>query len=754
VGVAQAGLPAGPEPQGLTSAPRANTRQNETSRIVQVQWGERTQPFDCSTIAARGIDRQTNARAARILAACGEAGDSYKSRDAFPNAVEQFRNSFRYGGTDLTVNNYAADVYPKVTQAESTVWANGSTVVVHYNSSTHAPNCFAGISYSTDGGATFTQIEPNPLCSGHGINGGDPTLVYNAKLDRWFASDLASEGDCGGYGIGLWTSPDGINWTPGVCAHVGLDDDRQSHWSDNTPTSPFYGRQYISFNNYDTPSTNLQVIYSDDGVNWSAPYNLYASEFYRNVQLTGGPDGAVFVTAMDENDGGTNPRQNYVFRSTDGGASWSSAISMGPAFAPPGDKQCTGYFRAISPIWRHMGWGQPAVGPGGVVHYVYSGAGVNPDDAGDIYYVRSTDNGLTWSAPARLNTDGTNRPQWMPSLAATPSGALMASWYDRRDTVNYNYAFYGRASTDNGVSWQVDGPVSDVIMPQFEQPDISFSSCFAGDYNYHTAQGDTVYMTWTDGRNLVSGGISQQDVGFDKVTLTIGSPTPSATPTMLPTACALQFSDVPPGSPFYPFVRCLACRQVMNGYACGAAKEPCPGTYFRPNAPNTRGQLAKIVSISAGFNEDPGGQIYSDVPPGTTHYEYINRLTRRGIVSGYPCPHTPEDQCTPGYPTVFRPGDAVTRGQAAKIVANAAGIVDPVSSSQPTYADVPPNSPFWVFIERLTTLGILGGYACPASPGEPCDGTNRPYFRPGATITRGQAAKIVSNTFFPNCQTP
>ncbi|HEX8219838.1 MAG TPA: hypothetical protein VF914_11605, partial [Chloroflexia bacterium] len=256
VGVAQAGLPAGPEPQGLTSAPRANTRQNETSRIVQVQWGERTQPFDCSTIAARGIDRQTNARAARILAACGEAGDSYKSRDAFPNAVEQFRNSFRYGGTDLTVNNYAADVYPKVTQAESTVWANGSTVVVHYNSSTHAPNCFAGISYSTDGGATFTQIEPNPLCSGHGINGGDPTLVYNKKLDRWFASDLASEGDCGGYGIGLWTSPDGIKWTVGACAHVGLDDDRQSHWSDNNIASPFYGRQYISFNNYDTPSTN------------------------------------------------------------------------------------------------------------------------------------------------------------------------------------------------------------------------------------------------------------------------------------------------------------------------------------------------------------------------------------------------------------------------------------------------------------------------------------------------------------------
>jgi hypothetical protein len=29
---------------------------------------------------------------------------------------------------------------------------------------------------------------------------------------------------------------------------------------------------------------------------------------------------------------------------------------------------------------------------------------------------------------------------------------------------------------------------------------------------------------------------------------------------------------------------------------------------------------------------------------------------------------------------------------------------------------------------------------------------NRPYFRPNNDVTRGQAAKIISNTFFPNCQ--
>lgn len=754
VGVAWAGLPVERAGQSTSNVVSVSSEEGSNLRVVQVEWGGETQTFDCSTIKARGIDRQTNTRAARIMAACGEGGIPYKSENASPNAVDYIRDVFMYGGTDRTVNNYAADTYPKVTQAESFVWANGSTVVVHYNSSSDAPDCFASLSYSTDGGATFTQVEPSPLCEGHGVNGGDPTVVYNQRLARWFASDLASGGDCGGYGIGLWTSTDGVNWTAGVCAHVGLDDDRQSHWVDNTATSPFYGRQYISFNNYDTASTNLQVVYSDDGVNWSAPYDLYTNEFYRNVQMTGGPDGTAFVAAMDENDGAANPRNNYIFRSTDGGVSWSPPISMGPAFVPPGDKQCSGYFRAISPNWRHMGWGQPAVGPGGVVHYVYAGAGALPNDAGDIYYVRSTDNGTTWSAAVRLNTDNTNRAQWMPSLAATDSGALMASWYDRRDTVNFNYAFYGRSSTDNGVTWQVDGPVSDVIMPQFEQPDTSFNGCFAGDYNYHTAQGDTVYLTWTDGRNLLPDGKAHQDVGFDKVTLPIGSPTPSATPTMMPTACTIQFKDVSASSTFYSYVRCLACRGVMSGYPCGSMDEPCPGTYFRPNVPNTRGQFAKIVSMSAGFNEDPGGQIYSDVPPGSTYYQYINRLTRRGIVSGYPCPHAPDDVCTPGYPTVFRPNDAITRGQTAKVVANAAEVIDPIASTQETYADVAASSTFWVFIERLTSLGIMSGYACSASAGEPCDGLNRPYFRPNINVTRGQAAKIVANTFYPDCNMP
>jgi hypothetical protein len=51
----------------------------------------------------------------------------------------------------------------------------------------------------------------------------------------------------------------------------------------------------------------------------------------------------------------------------------------------------------------------------------------------------------------------------------------------------------------------------------------------------------------------------------------------------------------------------------------------------------------------------------------------------------------------------------------------------------------------------LTNRGVMSGYPC-GGPGEPCDEENRPYFRWNAQVTRGQAAKIVGNTFFPNCE--
>ena len=134
------------------------------------------------------------------------------------------------------------------------------------------------------------------------------------------------------------------------------------------------------------------------------------------------------------------------------------------------------------------------------------------------------------------------------------------------------------------------------------------------------------------------------------------------------------------------------------------------------------------------------GQRFTDVCPGDYYFTPVLNLNDRGVISGYgsspPCD-------TPSHAPCFLPNRNLTRGQAAKIVALAAGV--PAASGGQRFADVAPGSTFYNEINALAALGHMGGYPC-GGPGEPCVGGNLPYFRPGSSITRGQLSKIVSNT--------
>jgi N-acetylneuraminic acid mutarotase len=219
--------------------------------------------------------------------------------------------------------------------------------------------------------------------------------------------------------------------------------------------------------------------------------------------------------------------------------------------------------------------------------------------------------------------------------------------------------------------------------------------------------------------------------------------TPRLTPSPTPSACSIEYSDVPVGSTFYPYVRCLACRGIINGYPDGT---------FKPNNNVTRGQLSKIVSNSAGFHDAQPHQMFEDVPVGTTFQVYIGRLASRGYINGYPCGGAGEPCVPPANLPYFRPNANATRGQISKIVSNAAGFSDPPMRQQ--FEDVAVGSTYYTYTFRLVSRGVMSGYPC-GGAGEPCiPPGNLPYFRPNNNATRGQTSKIVSNTFFPNCQTP
>ena len=169
---------------------------------------------------------------------------------------------------------------------------------------------------------------------------------------------------------------------------------------------------------------------------------------------------------------------------------------------------------------------------------------------------------------------------------------------------------------------------------------------------------------------------------------------------------------------------------------------PSPGGTLHGVAPVAADDVW-AVGTGSGSNSlitHYSAEVFVDVP--TTHpfYPYIQCMACRGIAGGYPC-GGPGEPCPGSY---YRPNNNVTRGQVSKIISASAGFADPVPGTQQTFEDVAPGSTFHVWIERLATRGIIGGYPC-GGPGEPCVApNNRPYFRPNNNVTRGQLSKITS----------
>lgn len=495
---------------------------------------------DCDQMRAHGLDRQENLRAGAIAIFCGDAkggAPAPSDDDSLPIVQEMLAPLFGTVDQDLVTGT---ETSPHITQSETFTAANPDNpneILVAFNDSRGVsanPISVSGASVSNDGGNTFTRLTASNGQGPFPNTYGDPVLLYNRIIATWYTVWL--DGSCGGQGLGGFKSttpsdPSSSSWIH-FCVHTGSDDDRPSGWIDNNPSSPYYGRMYVSFNDFNRGDGALFVRYStDNGATWSNERQL-SSSFIRDVQITGDlATGTVYVAAMDEMGGGLGNRANHIYRSTDGGNSWTNSYT-GPTFAGPG-RSASGYFATMyanPPYWRHQGWGEPAA-LNGIVHYVYAARNTSTGDPGDIYYIRSTDGGTTFSAPVKLNTDtDPSKAQWQPNLSIAEDGSLLSVWYDERENTgscqpsspsNPCYRMWARKSTDNGVTWLPDAPFSDVLSPLPLQPDGSIVSIYAGDYDYGSSLLTQHIHAWVDGRNAINGA-SQQDAYVDRDPATLG----------------------------------------------------------------------------------------------------------------------------------------------------------------------------------------------------------------------------------------
>ncbi len=591
---------------------------------------------------------------------------------------------------------------------------------------------------------------------------GDSNVAIGSDGVAYYTGYAYSQSAAGYF---VLTSTNGISWS---VARPILTYDFTSIRSgsymviDRRPNGAYAGSIYI-FWIYSPPNDPLArhivMRYSrDKGASWSADIDVseQAHDQALGPWAAIGPDGSIYLAYTQEDESSIlAPPTFYLNRSTDGGQTWGAdtAITGGP-ITPIGGPDYKGRelvllsnadcgylgisnrpFITVSPsnanivyaVWNDGRWGRQ--------YDLCNSAGKHSD----IAFSRSTDAGQTWSQPLRINDDalGNDKDQYSPYIAIGHDGTLGVTWYDRRYSAD-GY-FYDRAyaqSRDGGATWSANQRISDVSSDPTRYSNVKGVSDL-GSRQPLVFGPNYALPGWADTRIASQEGSHRLDIFVDRGDV-----------------CTLAFTDMPPGSTFYDTMRCLACKDILSGYPCGSPGEPCDPSinpYFRPSSNVTRGQIAKIVSNSAGFIGPVTGRSFEDVLPGSAFYTFTERLAIRGIMSGYPC-GGPGEPCGDGNLPYFRPNSNATRGQISKIVSQAANFTEPAGAQ--IFEDVAPGSTFYDYIERLASRGYMNGYQC-GGLGEPCVAPdNRPYFRPGNNATRGQTSKIVSNTFFPGCNPP
>jgi hypothetical protein len=256
----------------------------------------------------------------------------------------------------------------------------------------------------------------------------------------------------------------------------------------------------------------------------------------------------------------------------------------------------------------------------------YDTSGTNPLSSMEIYQASSGSCPSPTSTPTGQATS-TNTPTGQPSSTNTPTGQATNTPTGVVSTAT--------ATSQPGSPTVTSTPCT-----------INFSDVNPGDYFYEDVR--CIYCL-----GAISGYADGTFRPFNNTTrgqmtkiIVLGLHIPIVTPTGTPT-----FSDVLPGSPFYDWIETAAADGIVSGYADGT---------FRPNNYVTRGQLSKIDVIAASqvFHWEilnPATPTFSDVPPGSAFYEYIETVACHGVVSGYA-------------DGTFRPNNYAIRAQIAKIV--------------------------------------------------------------------------------------
>lgn len=213
---------------------------------------------------------------------------------------------------------------------------------------------------------------------------------------------------------------------------------------------------------WDSRNSDPEIYYkrsTDGGVTWGTDTRLTNSSgdsYNPSIALSGQ---TVYVVWYDGRHLPT-PYEIYFKSSTDGGTTWG-----------PDTRLTNDSYNSGNPVLSVSG---------SVLHLMWFNQLPSTND--EIYYKRSTDGGITWSADMRL----TNAPNYSENPSIAVSGSVVhAVWYDNRDPF---FEIYYKRSTDAGLTWGPDIALTQSDFMNSECPSVSVLD-------------STVHIVWIDTKN-------------------------------------------------------------------------------------------------------------------------------------------------------------------------------------------------------------------------------------------------------------
>jgi hypothetical protein len=344
---------------------------------------------------------------------------------------------------------------------------------------------------------------------------GDPVVAFGPGGEVYMAGIAFWRSMAGPNSIWVARSDDGGVTFPGdqIYGDITIGDGLAAfHDKEWIAVDMNNGNVYVTWSLFSGLS-RAQIAFTrstNGGQSWTPPLPLSETLNMelgnQGSQVVVGSDGRIHVTWIDFDRGVLR----YTWSDNEGD-SWGGPMDV--CDVDPMDYESNnGTYR--TPSLPSMKVDTSGSGTDGRVYVTWS-----DDSEGDpnVYMVISPDNGDTWEDPFRVNGEDSGNDQFFPTLAISPNGEVVVTYYDKReDPYNTMLDMYMSASTDGGQSF-VDfkittEPFNGNAGGGSPLGQATNGSAFIGDYIGSVASDEHVLTIWCDTRN---GGTDAADRNSD-----------------------------------------------------------------------------------------------------------------------------------------------------------------------------------------------------------------------------------------------